>query len=42
VLIIISDNENDDDADEGEHVARLRQIALTSLLMRAVVIDLNL
>ncbi len=42
VLIIISDNENNNDVNEGEHIARLRQIASASLLMRAVVIYLNL
>jgi len=42
VLIVISNDENNNDADEGEHIAKLRQIALISLLTEAVVINLDL
>jgi len=42
VLIIISDNENDDGVDENECVVKSRQIASTLLLTEAVIINLNL
>ncbi len=42
VLIVISDDENNDSTDESEHVAKSRQIASTSLLTEAVVINLDL
>jgi len=42
VLIIIADNENNDSVDEGECIAKSRQIALTLLSTEAVIIDLNL
>ncbi len=42
VLIIISDNENNNSVNEGEHIARSRWIASASLLMRMIVIYLNL
>jgi len=42
VLIVISDDENDNDVNENEHIAKLRQIALTLLLTETVIIDLNL
>ncbi len=42
VLIVISDNENDNSADESECIVKLRQIALILLSVRAVVINLNL
>ncbi len=42
VLIIISNNENNNDVNEGEHIAKLRQIALISLSVRVIVINLNL
>ena len=42
VLIVISDNENNNSADENECIVKLRQIALTSLLTETVIIDLNL
>jgi len=35
-------NENNNSADENEHIAKLRQIALTLLLTEMIVIDLNL
>jgi len=42
VLIIISDDENNDSVDENEHIAKLRWIASALLSMRAVIIDLDL
>jgi len=42
VLIIISDDENNDSADENDHIAKLKQIASALLLTEAVVIDLDL
>ncbi len=42
VLIVISDNKNNNSVNEGEHIARSRHIALTSLSAEVVVIDLNL
>jgi len=42
VLIIISNNENNDSTDESECVARLRQIASASLLTEMIVINLDL
>ncbi len=42
VLIIISDDKNNDNADENEHIARLRWIASASLSAKVVVIDLDL
>jgi len=42
VLIIILNDENNDDINENKHVVKLRQIASISLLVRAVVINLNL
>ncbi len=41
VLIIISDNKNNNSVDEDECIARSRQIALTSLLTRTVIINLK-
>ncbi len=42
VFIVISNDENNNSADESEHIARLRWIASTSLSAKTVVIDLNL
>ncbi len=38
----VTDNENNNDTDENKCVAKLRKIALTSLLTKVVVIDLDL
>jgi hypothetical protein len=42
VLIVILNNENNDDVNEDEHIARSRQIASILLSMRTVIIDLDL
>ncbi len=42
VLIVILNNENNNDINESEHIAKLRWIASTLLLTETVVIDLNL
>ncbi len=42
VLIVILNDENDDSTDEGECIAKLRQIASILLLTEAVIIDLDL
>jgi len=42
VLIIILNDENNDSANENEHIAKLRQIALTLLSAETVIIDLDL
>jgi len=38
VLIVILNDENNNDVNEGEHAAQSRQITLTLLLMRAIII----
>jgi len=42
VLIVISDNENNNNADESECIAKLRKIASVLLSAEAVIIDLDL
>ncbi len=42
VLIVISDDENNDSVNENEHIARSRQIASALLSARVIVIDLDL
>ncbi len=42
VLIVISDNENNDNADKNKHIAKSRQLASTSSLTEVVIIDLDL
>jgi len=42
VLIVILNDENDDNADENECIARSRQIVLTLLLTETIIIDLKI